>query len=168
MKIKRFSLLLFLLTAFATFAYAFVQSDGNLTTEKADNLQISEHISIAFMISILMMKITAFILGYLIVKLGHDTMVRGITGEFDFGFSGSGFSTKLKSASPGLFFVLMGSAIIIWSMVVEKPLKITATPSETIEINKDDSKNTSQETRDVIPDAEPTDTTLKTKQQHDN
>jgi hypothetical protein len=158
MKIKTIPILLILFTITANIAFAFIQTDGNLKPENADNIQISEHISIAFMISILMMKITAFILGYMIVKLGHDTLVKGITGEFDFGFSGSGFSTKLKSASPGLFFVLMGSAIIIWSMVVEKPLKITTTPSETIEKKTISTETEVQEGRDIIPDAETFDT----------
>ena len=84
----------------------------------------STPIAIAFMVSMLVLKVTAFVLGYLIVKLGHDTMIKGVTGEVDFGFSGSGFQTKLKSASPGAFFMLMGAAIIIWGLTVEKPFAI--------------------------------------------
>ncbi len=84
----------------------------------------STPIAVAFMLSMLVLKVTAFIIGYLIVKLGHDTMIKGVTGEFDFGFSGSGVETKLKSASPGVFFILMGSAIIIWGLTVEKPFTV--------------------------------------------
>jgi len=79
---------------------------------------------IAFMFSILILKITAFVLGYLIVRLGHDTLIKGIAGQIDFGFKGSGFKTKLKSASPGGLFVLMGAAIIIWGLTVQKPMEI--------------------------------------------
>ena len=87
--------------------------------------KVSENtlMAIAFMLSVLILKITAFILGYLIVKLGHDTMIKGVTGEVDFGFEGSGFKTKLKSGSPGAFFVLAGAAIIIWALFVEKPFE---------------------------------------------
>jgi hypothetical protein len=52
----------------------------------------------------------------------------------------------------------MGSAIIIWSMVVEKPLKITTTPSETIEKKTISTETEVQEGRDIIPDAETFDT----------
>ncbi|MDG2449078.1 MAG: hypothetical protein P8M34_05555 [Saprospiraceae bacterium] len=78
-------------------------------------------LAISFIISVLALKVVAFILGYKIVKLGHDTLVRGVSGELDFGFSGSIIGAKLKSASPGAFFVLMGSAIILWGLTVEKP-----------------------------------------------
>lgn len=86
------------------------------------------------MISILILKVTAFVLGYLIVRLGHDTMIKGVSGAIDFGFSGSGFKTKLKSASPGAFFVLMGAAIILWGLTVKKPMEIGPfnTPQKTI------------------------------------
>ncbi|WP_340111870.1 hypothetical protein [Maribellus mangrovi] len=120
-------------------------------TESQAAIQVSENVSIAFMISVLVMKITAFIIGYLVVKLGHDTLVKGITGEFDFGFEGSGISTKLKSASPGTFFVLMGTAIIIWSMVAEKPLRINTTPATVQEITQTDT-TTVEEVKDDIPD----------------
>lgn len=88
----------------------------------------STPLAIAFMASILVLKITAFVLGYLIVRLGHDTLVKGISGEIDFGFSGSGFTTKLKSGSPGALFVVMGAAIILWGLMVQKPMEIKVAP----------------------------------------
>ncbi len=81
------------------------------------------------MLSILVLKITACVLGYLIVRLGHDTLIKGISGEIDFGFSGSGIKTTLKSGSPGAFFVLMGAAIILWGLTVQKPMEIKMLPS---------------------------------------
>ncbi len=111
-------------------------------------------LAISFMISILVLKVVAFILGYKIVKLGHDTLVRGISGEIDFGFSGKGFSTKLKSASPGGFFVLMGSAIIIWSITVQKPFtmntKSTSAASENFQQDSDQADNI----KPLIPEIE--------------
>lgn len=79
--------------------------------------------SIALILSIVAIKITAIIIGYQIVKLGHDALTRGIKGEFDFGGKVDGkLEFKLISASPGLFFVLFGSFIIVWALYVEKPV----------------------------------------------
>ena len=88
----------------------------------------STPVAVAFMLSVLALKITAFVLGYLIVRLGHDTLIKGVTGQIDFGFSGSGFKAKLKAASPGALFVLMGAAIIIWGLTVQKPMEIKTLP----------------------------------------
>jgi hypothetical protein len=114
-------LILFLTLAIWPAASVFAQETGSSVDEI---IMSSTPVAVAFMISMLVLKVTAFVLGYLIVKLGHDTMIRGVTGEIDFGFSGSGFETKLKSASPGAFFILMGGAIIIWGLTVEKPFKV--------------------------------------------
>ena len=101
------------------------------------------------MISILLLKITAFVLGYLIVRLGHDTMIKGVSGQINFGFSGSGVSAKLKSATPGALFVLLGSAIIIWGLVVQKPMDIRVTPSA--ETGAISTKNTDVQTPKKLP-----------------
>ncbi|MBU1341649.1 MAG: hypothetical protein KKE44_23695 [Proteobacteria bacterium] len=92
----------------------------------------STPIAIAFMASILVLKITACVLGYLIVRLGHDTLIKGISGEIDFGFSGSGIKTKLKAGSPGALFVLMGAAIILWGLTVQKPMEIKMLPASPV------------------------------------
>jgi len=84
-------------------------------------------VAIVHMLCVVLLKITAFIIGYLIVKLGHDTFVKGITGEFDFGFTGQGVSARLKSAAPGTFFVLAGAAIIMWGLFVSKPYDFSFT-----------------------------------------
>jgi len=113
----------------------------------------STPVAIAFMISILIMKVTAFILGYFIVKLGHDTLVRGISGDINFGFSGSGVKLKLKSASPGGFFVLMGSAIIMWSIFVQKPMEIVYKPEvKTVISSSQDTGVTSEKPGIPVPD----------------
>lgn len=146
----KLTLKLFLMFLFITLSSNSILSQ-EMGSESVAAIQVSENVSIAFMISVLVMKITAFVIGYLVVKLGHDTLIKGISGEFDFGFEGSGFSTKLKSASPGTFFVLMGAAIIIWSMVAEKPLRINTTPETIQEITQSDS-STVDELKDDIPD----------------
>lgn len=146
----KLTLKLFLMFLFITLSSNSILSQ-EMGSESVAAIQVSENVSIAFMISVLVMKITAFVIGYLVVKLGHDTLIKGISGEFDFGFEGSGFSTKLKSASPGTFFVLMGAAIIIWSMVAEKPLRINTTPETIQEITQSDSSRV-DELKDDIPD----------------
>ena len=83
-------------------------------------------VAIVFTLATVAMKITAIVIGYLIVKLGHDTLIRGITGEIDFGFKGEGVGVKLKSGSPGAAFVLAGAAIVIWALLVDKPFEMKA------------------------------------------
>ncbi len=97
-------------------------SENTLNAEAV--LKSDAPVAIAYMISVVILKITAFVLGYLIVRLGHDTLIKGVTGAFDFGFEGGGVSTKLKAATPGTFFVLAGAAIIIWGLFVSKPYQM--------------------------------------------
>lgn len=92
-------------------------------------LRMSSPVAITFILAVLVLKVTAFVLGFLIVRLGHDTMIKGVKGDIDFGFSGSGVKAKLKSGSPGAFFVLAGAAIIIWGLLVEKPMSIKYAPA---------------------------------------
>ncbi len=108
----------------------FAQSESAETVQTF--LATSTPMAIAFILSVTAMKITAFVIGYLIVKLGHDTLIKGVSGDINFGFSGGGVETKLKSASPGAFFVLAGAAVIMWGLFVEKPISLslgTADPS---------------------------------------
>lgn len=112
----------------------------------------STPIAISFMLSILVLKVTAFVLGYLIVRLGHDTLIKGVTGEIDFGFSGSGFKTKLKAASPGALFILMGAAIILWGLAVEKPMAIKMSPPAQYQSGPEVKKDAETMHRAEVPD----------------
>lgn len=122
----------------------FAQSDVQSTVESF--FAASTPMAIAYILSITAMKICAFVIGYLIVRLGHDTLIKGVTGAIDFGFSGGGVETKLKSASPGAFFVLAGAAIIMWGLFVEKPITLTMGPTAT----KQDSPATKTNTTPVV------------------
>ena len=52
--------------------------------------------------------------GYLIVRLGYNLLVKGVTGEFRFkGEWFKGAKADLVSVSPGLLFALFGAAIIL-------------------------------------------------------
>lgn len=94
----------------------------------ADIVARGTTLAVLFLAGTLVMKVTAIVIGYLIVRLGHDTLIRGITGELDFGFSGGGTEAKLKSATPGAAFVLAGAAIIVWALAVQKPFDMQIGP----------------------------------------
>jgi len=113
----------------------------------------STPMAVAFMLSVTAIKITAFILGYLIVKMGHDTLIRGVSGDIDFGFEGSGFKTKLKAGSPGALFIVAGAAIIIWGLTVERPMGISLSPSQqaAAETKPAVTENTSTPNRREVP-----------------
>jgi hypothetical protein len=124
--ILRLTLVMFALLSVPT---VLAQSDVQSTVESFFTANTTT--AIAFILSITAMKICAFVIGYLIVRLGHDTLIKGVSGDIDFGFSGGGVETKLKSASPGAFFVLAGAAIIMWALFVEKPITLTMGPNST-------------------------------------
>lgn len=127
-KITKILLIPFLLASAFLLSTAFAQPTSETTLMAHEGTTLA----IYFLIGTLAMKITAIVIGYLVVRLGHDTLVRGITGELDFGFTGSGVEAKLKSASPGAAFVLAGAAIIIWALVVDKPFNMTVGPQQAV------------------------------------
>ena len=57
-------------------------------------------------------RVLAIAAGAFIVWLGHNTLVRGVKGEFEF----EGTFGKLKGSTPGLLFVLLGSLAIGWAL----------------------------------------------------
>jgi hypothetical protein len=77
--------------------------------------------------------------------------VKGVSGEIDFGFTGSGFETKLKAASPGALFVLMGAAIIVWGLTVQKPMEIRMLPASSQTLTEP-AKGGDVQRRPAVPD----------------
>jgi hypothetical protein len=57
-------------------------------------------------------KIAALTTGYLFVKLGYKLLVKGISGDFKFSAEYKGVKADVVSASPGIFFILMGTIIV--------------------------------------------------------
>ena len=76
---------------------------------------------------VFLLKAMCFVLGYLIVRLGHDLLEKGVKGEFKFKASFSGTKADLASASPGLLFVLLGVCLIGYAMQVSKVMEIKET-----------------------------------------
>jgi hypothetical protein len=123
-QVQKLSLLMSVLIAFTSPAFA-----QQAVAPSVQGLpQGTTSIAITFMLAVAVLKLTAFVLGYLIVRLGHDTLIKGVSGAIDFGFKGGAVSAKLKSGSPGAFFVLAGGAIIAWGLFVQKPMEINFTP----------------------------------------
>jgi len=59
-----------------------------------------------------LVRVAAIAAGTYVVWLGHNTLIRGIKGEFEF----SGQFGRLKGSAPGLLFVLLGSLVIGWAL----------------------------------------------------
>jgi hypothetical protein len=73
--------------------------------------------------SLIVFKLAVLLVGYLIAKLGHDLLLRGVSGEFKFRAELKGATADLLSASPGLFFILMATALIIVGVIKDKPFE---------------------------------------------
>ncbi len=67
---------------------------------------------IAGSMSVIFKLVTLFI-AYKIIKLGYDLLLRGVRGEFKFAGEIQGNKADLRSASPGLLFLLLGCIVII-------------------------------------------------------
>ena len=66
------------------------------------------------------LKITAFVLGFLTIKMGNSLIRDGIKGGFKFSTEAKGMKGALESSSPGLLFILLGVVLIGYAMFVEK------------------------------------------------
>ena len=82
------------------------------------------------------LKALCFVLGYLIVRIGADLLRQGIKGEFKFSGTLTGAKADLKSASPGLLFLLLGVALIGYAMWVPKTIFVEYSPK----VEKDNQK----------------------------
>lgn len=76
-------------------------------------------------LSILLFKLSALIIGYLVTRMGYELLVKGISGEFQFKGSISGVKADLVSASPGLLFLLLGVVIMGTAILKDKPFSTT-------------------------------------------
>lgn len=77
--------------------------------------------------SLLLFKLTVLLVGYLIARLGHDLLIKGVSGEFKFHSEIKGGKADLVSASPGLFFILMATVLIAIGVIKDKPFETTIT-----------------------------------------
>ena len=54
---------------------------SNLTVDTESFIKADTPVAIAYIIGVVVLKVTAFILGYFIVRLGHDTLIKGVTND---------------------------------------------------------------------------------------
>jgi len=73
--------------------------------------------------AIFALKMTCFVLAYLTVRLGHNLIEAGVKGEFKFSAHFAGARADLVSVSPGLLFVVLGTALAVFAIRVEKPVR---------------------------------------------
>ncbi|HHH38495.1 MAG TPA: hypothetical protein ENK50_02825 [Sedimenticola sp.] len=82
--------------------------------------------------SLVLFKLAVLFVGYLIAKLGHDLLLKGVSGEFKFHSEIKGVKADLISASPGIFFILMATILIAVGVIKDKPFE-TRVKAQTIE-----------------------------------
>ena len=84
---------------------------------------------IAGLAAVFLIKFTCFLLGYLVIRMGHSLLEKGVKGEFKFRGTFSGVRADLVSASPGLLFLLLGVILIGYAMTVNKSVETTTAPT---------------------------------------
>ena len=77
--------------------------------------------------SLILFKLAVLFVGYLIAKLGHDLLIKGVSGEFKFHTEIKGTKADLVSASPGIFFILMATILIAVGVIKDKPFETKVT-----------------------------------------
>jgi hypothetical protein len=74
---------------------------------------------------VFILKLTCFLLGYSIIRLGYQLMSEGVKGQFKFTSEFRGIKGGLASSSPGLLFVLLGTLLIGYALYVKKSFDLT-------------------------------------------
>lgn len=72
---------------------------------------------------LILFKLAVLLAGYLIARLGHDLLVKGVSGGFKFHTQIQGTKADLVSASPGIFFILMATILIAIGVLKDKPFE---------------------------------------------
>lgn len=76
------------------------------------SVQYTTYLHITGIIANAFIRVSAIAAGVYVVWLGHNTLIRGVKGDFEF----DGKWGKLKGSTPGLLFVLLGVTAIGWSL----------------------------------------------------
>lgn len=94
-------------------------------------LEIGERVMLIIASSmVIFFKLVVIILAYKTIKLGYDLLLRGVKGDFQFSSEISGYKADLRSASPGLLFVVLGCAIMAIAIVEKFPQEIVKTSED--------------------------------------
>lgn len=92
-----------------------------------DHFGIAIWYHIVTVASLITFKLAVLFVGYLIAKLGHDLLIKGVKGEFKFHTNIQGTKADLVSASPGVFFILMATILIAIGVIKDKPFETKIT-----------------------------------------
>src|SRR5262245_61845738 len=105
--------------------------------------------------SLVLFKLAVVIVGCLIAKLGHDLLIKGVSGQFKFHSELKGSKADLVSASPGIFFVLMATILITVGVIKDKPFETTikqgSGTSSVRYAGERDSEKKSDEEKPILP-----------------
>lgn len=87
---------------------------------------------IVFGVLVVSLKLVYCWVGYLTIKLGAELLREGVKGEFKFKTDLKGVKADLVSASPGLFFALIGAFVVSYALFVDKPVGTAFEKSQTM------------------------------------
>jgi len=79
--------------------------------------------------AIVVAEIATLIIGFLLVRLGHDLLTRGVRGEFNFTGELKGWKLGLASASPGTLFALLGAVVVVATVFGSRSADIRQGPT---------------------------------------
>jgi hypothetical protein len=98
-----------------------------------DQIAITTGVYITSIVVNGLIRIAAIAAGTYVVWLGHNTLIKGVKGEFEF----TGKFGRLKGSVPGILFVFLGAVVIGWALYAShygKEVKTTGDTQEQSEI----------------------------------
>jgi len=95
---------------------------GSFRMEPLNSNELAFWQGVIFAFFIVILKLTYCFVGYLIIKVGASLLREGVKGDFKFNAKLQGVKADLVSASPGLFFALLGAFVICYALFVNKPV----------------------------------------------
>ena len=94
-------------------------------SESGQMSAVSDPVVIIILLAALAIKLCGLVLGYLVVRLGYAALEKGLKGDFElFGKISGGWGLTLRSVSPGLLFVLLGSLLAGFTLYLDRPLGV--------------------------------------------
>jgi hypothetical protein len=105
--------------------------------------------------ALVLFKLCVLFVGYLIARLGHDLLIKGVSGSFQFHSQLKGATADLVSASPGLFFIFMAAVLIAVGVLKDKPFETTVTMESLQSAGERSVSEPARQQKPELPDAPP-------------
>jgi hypothetical protein len=94
--------------------------------ESVMELEIGERLTLLVSSGmVVLFKLVTIIIAYKVIKLGYDLLLKGVKGEFEFSTTSGVAKANLKSASPGLLFIILGCILIAITVMEKYPQEST-------------------------------------------